>query len=190
MSIIVSDEPMLHDQRLTRDVLESMPDDGLRYELVDGALIVNAAPGVRHQDAVLAMGMLLKAACPGHLKVLIAPFSVGLSVDTDLQPDVLVARRDRLTEKDLPGVPELVIEVLSDSTRQVDLHVKRERFERAGCPSYWLVDPSARPEEARLTAWQLGADKRYEQVADVTGEQEFHAALPYPVTAVPAELVW
>ncbi len=68
--------------------------------------------------------------------------------------------------------------------------LKRERFERAGCPSYWLLDPAVDFDDARLAAWQLNADKRYEQVAHVTGEQEFHATLPYQVTVVPAELVW
>jgi hypothetical protein len=51
------------------------------------------------------------------------------------------------------------------------------------------VDPAARPEEARLVAWQLSAKERYEQIADVTGEEEFHATLPCPVTVVPAALV-
>jgi Uma2 family endonuclease len=190
MSTIVSDEPILYDQRFVREDLASMPDDGRRYELIDGMLIVNAAPVVPHQDAVLAMGMLLKAACPPALKVLVAPFSVGLSIETDIQPDVLVARRDRLTPKDLPGVPELVVEVVSYSTRLLDLHLKRERFERAGCPSYWVVHPSARPEDVRLTAWQLDAGKRYERIADVSGGQEFRAAQPCPVTVVPATLAW
>jgi hypothetical protein len=164
-----------------------VPDDGLRHELVNGALIVNAAAGVRDQDALLGMGTLRTAVCPPHLKVLIAPFSVGLSADTDIQPDVVVARPDRLTERGLPGPPELVDEVKSCSTR---LHVKRQRFEEAGRPSFGVVDPSARPEEAGLAAWQLDAVKRYEQVAGVTGEQEFQAMLPFPVTVSPAALVW
>jgi hypothetical protein len=71
----------------------------------------------------------------------------------------------------------------------IDLHVKRERFDRAGCPSFWVVDPAARPEEARLVAWQLSVKKQYEQIADVTGEEELHATLPCPVTVVPAALV-
>jgi Uma2 family endonuclease len=93
---------------------------------------------------------------------------------------------------DLESMPDdgrLAVEVLSPSTRQIDVHVKRERFERAGCPSFWVVDPMAPPEDARLVAWQLGGDKRYEQIADIAGEQEFRAMLPYPVTVVPAALV-
>jgi hypothetical protein len=52
-----------------------------------------------------------------------------------------------------------------------------------------MVDPAARPEEARLVAWQLSVKKQYERIADVTGEEELHATLPCPVTVVPAALV-
>ena len=172
-----------------QDDLEAMPDDGRRYEIVDGTLIVSAAPGRLHQRAVGRIFRLLDDACLPELEVFVAPFSVVLSVNTVIQPDVLVASRSRLTEKNLTGVPELAVEVLSPSTRLIDMHVKLERLDRAGCPSFWVVDPCARPEEARLTVWQLSTAKRYEAVADVTGEQEFRATLPYPVTVVPAALV-
>jgi Uma2 family endonuclease len=79
--------------------------------------------------------------------------------------------------------------VLAPSTRLVDLHVKRERFAQSGCPSYWVVDPCPRPDEASLVAWRLTEGNRYEQIAVVTGDEEFHATLPYPVTVVPAALV-
>jgi Uma2 family endonuclease len=83
----------------------------------------------------------------------------------------------------------LAVEVLSPGPRLIDMHVKLERLERAECPSFWLVDPCARPGEAGLVVWQLNEHKRFEQVAVVTGDEEFHATLPYPVTVVPAALV-
>jgi hypothetical protein len=55
--------------------------------------------------------------------------------------------------------------------------------------SFWVVDPVARPEEARLIAWELGPDGKYVQVADVAGEKRFDAVLPYPVCVIPADLV-
>jgi len=173
----------------TRADLEDVPDDGRRYELIDGVLIVSAAPGRVHQRAVGRLYRLLDDACPAEFEVLIAPFAVGLGDDTELQPDVLVARRDQLTDRDLPGPPALAVEVLSPSTRLIDLNSKRERFQRAGTPSFWVVDPIARPAQVRLIAWELGPDKRYQQVADVTGEKEFAATLPYPVSVNPADLV-
>jgi Uma2 family endonuclease len=133
--------------------------------------------------------LILDAACPPEFEVMVAPFSVGLADDTEMQPDVLVAAYDLLTERDLPGPPALAVEVLSPSTRMTDLNNKRMRFQRAGTPSFWVVDPVARPDEAQLIAWELGPDGVYRQVADVMGEKEFVATLPYPVSVIPAALV-
>lgn len=109
------------------------------------------ALSLQHQDVVLNLAGVLKAACPRELKVVIAPFDVVLADDTVLQPDVLVARRDDLTPSDLPAAPLLVIEVLTPSTRLIDLNLKRARYGAAGCPSYWVIDPEA----LTLTAWEL-----------------------------------
>ncbi|MPZ60357.1 MAG: hypothetical protein GEU93_03480 [Propionibacteriales bacterium] len=73
---------------LTRADLDAMPDDGHRYELIDGALIVTPAPAHRHQRGVLELAVLLRAACPAEMEVLIAPFDVALADDTVMQPDV------------------------------------------------------------------------------------------------------
>lgn len=87
---------------LTRVDLEAMPDDGHRYELIDGALIVTPAPSPLHQRAVLELAYRLRQLCPPDLEVLISPLDVALAKDTVMQPDVLVARRRDLTERDLP----------------------------------------------------------------------------------------
>jgi len=62
--------------------------------------------------------------------------------------------------------------------------VKRSRFEAAGCPSYWAVDP----DEPSVTAWQL-QDQAYVEVAHAVGQEQVALEAPYPVTIVPAELV-
>jgi Uma2 family endonuclease len=189
MVAAMSTTPSGYGRPFTRADLARMPDDGRRYEIIDGVLIVSAAPGRVHQRAAFELAVVLRAACPREYEVMIAPFAVGLAVDTEIQPDVLVALRDKLTDKDLPAPPELAVEVLSPSTRMIDLNSKRERFERAGTPSFWVVDPLARPAQTRLIAWELGDDGRYRQVADVTGYEEFHTKSPYSVTVVPAALV-
>jgi Uma2 family endonuclease len=172
----------------TRADLEGMPDDGRRYEIIDGVLIVSAAPGRLHQRAVGRMYRLLGDASPLEFEVLTAPFAVGLADDTELEPDVVVARVADLTDKDLPAAPMLAVEVLSNSTRLIDLNVKKERLRRAGTPAYWVVDPVARPAEARLIAWELVKDE-YRQVADVRGDEVYEATVPFPVRVVPDELV-
>jgi Uma2 family endonuclease len=169
---------------LTRADVETMPDDGHRYELVDGTLVVTPAPSRQHQRAVRNLVVVLTQACPGAFEVLPAPFDVALSDDTVLQPDVLVARRTDFTDRGLPTAPLVAIEVLSASTRRIDLMLKRSRYEAAGCPSYWVIDP----DEPSLTAWQLRGGE-YVEVAHVVGDQEFEAVTPYPVTIIPARLV-
>jgi Uma2 family endonuclease len=126
---------------LTREDLEHLPDDGHRYELIDGSLIVSPAPRVAHQVILGNLHVLLRLACPPELQVVLAPFAVGLADDTEVQPDLLVAPRSQFTERDLPGPPLLAVEILSPSTRRVDLLLKRDRCQAAGIASYWLVDP-------------------------------------------------
>lgn len=169
---------------LTRADLDATPDDGHRYELVDGTLVVTPAPSRRHQRGVGSLFALLRSRCPTDLEVLVAPFDVVLDDATVLQPDVLVFRRSEGTERGLPTAPLLAVEVLSPSTRHIDLVLKRSRYEAAGCPSYWVVDPDV----PSLTAWELrhGA---YAEVGQVRGEEFLRLALPYPVEVVPARLV-
>jgi putative restriction endonuclease len=70
----------------TVDDLEAMPDDGRRYELIDGMLIVSPAPVLRHQKIVTKLAALLDARCPANLHTLAAPFAVQPSKTTELQP--------------------------------------------------------------------------------------------------------
>ncbi|WP_246142478.1 Uma2 family endonuclease [Nocardioides rubriscoriae] len=169
---------------LTVADLDGFPDDGWRYELLDGTLLVSAAPSVAHQRASLRLTLVLAAACPPHLELLAAPLDVVLDDRTQLQPDLVVAPRAQFTAANLPGAPLLAVEILSPSTRLIDLNLKRARFEQAGAASYWVVDPV----ERRLTAWEL-VDGDYVQVADVSGSESWTASAPYDVTIVPAALV-
>lgn len=169
---------------LTRADLQSTPDDGCRYEIVDGELFVTPAPGYRHQRVVLLVWRLLEDACPRHLVALAAPFAVGLAEDTEVQPDVLVAPRDAFTDQDLPGAPLLAVEVLSPSTRRTDLTLKRDRYERAGIASYWVIDPAG----PTLIAHQL-VDGAYAVVAEVGDDETWEAEAPFPVTIRPGNLL-
>lgn len=169
---------------LTREDLEALPDDGHRYELIDGALIVTPAPSTRHQRVVGNLYLALRAGCPDDLEVFFAPFEVALGPDTVVQPDLLVTRRDQLTARGLPVAPLLAVEVLSPSTRHIDLSLKRARYEAAACASYWVIDPDA----PSLTAWDL-RDGGYLEAAFVQAEETFSLSTPYPVSIVPALLI-
>jgi Uma2 family endonuclease len=169
---------------LTRADLDAMPDDGHRYELIDGSLIVTPTPGHLHQRAVLELAIRLRSGCPADVEVLIAPFDVALAEDTIMQPDVLVARRRDITRRDLPVAPVLAVEVLSPSTRRIDMALKRSRLEAAGCAHYWVVDPL----EPAIMAWRLEGGA-YVQGGRATGDECFAVRHPYPLELTPAELV-
>jgi Uma2 family endonuclease len=176
--------PWRHGAPLTRDDLDRMPDDGHRYELIDGVLVVSPAPKPLHQRVVGNLFYDLRLACPPDLEVLFAPLDVVLSADTVMQADLLVARREDFTESELPVAPLLAVEVLSRNTRRIDLMLKFSRFEAAGCVSYWVVDPDT----PSLIAWEL-RDGAYTQVAKVVGDQQARLTRPYDVTVVPANLI-
>lgn len=168
---------------LTRVDLEATPDDGHRYELIDGTLIVTPSPGVQHQRIVGNLYQALRQACPEDLEVMLAPLDVTVSESTVLQPDLLVARRDALTGHRMTGVPVLAVEVLSPSTRLVDLNLKRAAHELAGTGAYWVVDPDG----PVLVTWQL-RDGAYAEADRAAGEETFIAREPFFIEIVAADL--
>ncbi|MGH4023689.1 MAG: Uma2 family endonuclease [Pseudonocardiaceae bacterium] len=170
----------------TVDDLETMPDDGHRYELIDGVLIVTPAPGWNHQECSGELFVQLRNACPAGFRVLAAPFGVRTSIRNELQPDILVARYADLTPKNLPVAPVLAVEVLSASTALNDLNNKKAAYERMGAASYWVVDPD---DPGALTVFELGPDGRYREVAAVCGEEKFTTERPFPITVIPARLL-
>lgn len=133
----------------TYDDYAVIPDDGTRYEILDGVLYVTPAPNMGHQNAVLWFGMYLKShiQLAGRGIVLIAPFDVDLGAGrTVVQPDVLVVleeHRSVLTAARAIGAPDLVIEVSSPSTASHDRRRKMDAYAGAGVPEYWIADPNA-----------------------------------------------
>ena len=102
-----------------------------------------------------------------------------------MQPDVLVARDEDLTEKNLPVAPVLAVEVLSPSTASNDFISKKAAYERMGVASYWIIDP----EQPRLMVFELDGQGDYRLVGDVKDGEVFEAERPFPVRVVPAKLL-
>jgi len=169
---------------LTRDDLDAMPDDGHRYELIDGILIVSPAPRRVHQRASVRLLIAIQAALPHELELLHAPFDVALADDTVMQPDLVVAPVADFTDRDLPVAPLLAVEVLSPSSRGIDLLLKKDRLRRSGCAHYWVVDPDA----PSITAWSLVAGQ-YVRTAHAKGTEDFSVDQPFALRVVPADLV-
>jgi Uma2 family endonuclease len=143
---------------LTWSELQTWPEDGNRYELIDGELHVNAAPSFRHQRVVglLSFELGLWARAHGG-QVLTGSFDVYVHEREYVEPDVLFVRAERVAlfeERRLPVPPDLVVEVASPSTRHVDARAKWDLYERFGVPEYWLVDLA----RERVAVHRLGAD--------------------------------
>ena len=135
----------------TTDLLAALPEDGQRYELVDGALLVSPSPTARHQWIVLALAcelrMWLQEQPVGT--VYVAPATVPVDRTTEVQPDVFVVPRRGPPAgpwQDL-GRPLLVLEVVSPSTARQDRETKRRLYQELGIPEYWVVDPDIRTVE-------------------------------------------
>lgn len=127
--------------------LAQLPDDGKRYEILEGELTVSPSPMRKHQRVIWNLAIFLhQAEVAGYGKGYVAPFDVVFSPHNVTQPDVLFIRQDRLgivTERNVQGAPDLIVEVLSASTRDRDLGVKLRLYARYQVSSYWVVDPEA-----------------------------------------------
>ena len=168
---------------LTYDDLAAIPDDGHRYELIDGTLVVTPAPVLRHQTVAGELYLLLRTGAPEGMRVFFAPVDLELAQDTVLQPDLLVVREADIGERNIQVAPRLAVEVLSPSTRLVDLNLKKARYEQAGCPAYWVVDPH----DLTFTAWEL-VDGAYTEVARVGPGEEVSLQQPFPLSVRPGSL--
>ena len=162
--------------------LDRMPDDGHRYELLDGALLVSPRPTTIHQAVAGRLYGVLNAVCPEDLLVVPEP-AVQVDAQTEFDPDLVVVPLDEVGDAKFTAPPLLVVEIRSPSSALFDLNRKKMAYENFGVPSYWIVDPDpARPE---LTVFEL-RDGHYAVVA--TSTQPITVARPFEVTIAPAKL--
>lgn len=123
------------------------PDDGKRYEIIEGELFMVPSPMTKHQlvsqaiEAKLERFFLKKHPMAVYLH---APVDVILSDTNVVQPDICVIlneHRSIITEKNIAGAPDFLIEILSPSNRAMDVRKKRALYEKYGVKEYWIVDP-------------------------------------------------
>ena len=177
--------PLHEIHKLSYEDYALIPEDGRRHEILDGDHIVSPSPRTRHQRLVfrLALNLANHVQARSLGEVFVAPFDVLLSDHDIVQPDVVFVSDARLPivdELNCKGAPDLVIEVLSPSTRRRDLIEKRQLYARSGVAEFWAVDPDVdtvqvfRPREGR-----------YERVAELTAEDGDTLASPlFPGLAV------
>jgi Uma2 family endonuclease len=173
---------------LSYEHLRQLPEDGNRYEILEGRLAATPAPSTRHQRIVTRLcGMLLRAEQAGYGTVFVAPTDVVLHpVEAAVEPDVLFVSAQRteiITEMKIEGAPDLIIEVLSDSTRERDLGVKLRQYARHGVRWYWVVDPDK--QHVRIFTWRDGA---YEEHASLGPADRLESPLFPTITSPVREL--
>jgi Uma2 family endonuclease len=135
------------------------PDDGKRYEVIDGDLYVTPSPAWGHQLVVTNLLVVLANHIKRHGlgKIVPAPTGVVLDEETAVEPDIVFISREReqiISARGVEGPPDLVVEVLSPSTQSTDRTVKMHRYAAAGIPHYWLASTSA----PAIEVYRLGED--------------------------------
>ena len=132
--------------KLTYEDFCGFPADGKRHELVDGEHFMSPAPNLKHQVVIGSLFVALTSYLRGNSvgRAFVAPVDVVLSDFDVVEPDLVFVLRERfaiLTEANVQGAPDLVVEVLSESTRRHDLVTKRRLYGRFGVREYWVIDP-------------------------------------------------
>ncbi|MFC9695058.1 Uma2 family endonuclease [Kribbella sp. NPDC056951] len=161
--------------------LDTTPDNGKRHEIIDGVLFVTPAPSVNHQRALRNLMLTLTKACPPGPEVLPGPYDYSPTAVRSLQPDLFVLSPDD-TNQAYTQDPLLVVEIISPHTGLIDRHLKRQVYQEAGLPSYWIFEP----EDRVLTVLELQNGLYTERT--FRDDEVFDATRPFPVQIVPAEL--
>ena len=179
----------LHRVVLTYEDYLAMPDDGRRYEILDGEVAVTATPALPHQMIVGNLYWVLR----GHIQsrglghLYLSPLTVILANTTVVEPDLVYvdsARGALVTDRGIRGAPTLAIEVLSPSTAANDRGPKFQLYARYGIPYYWTADTDARV----LDAYELDAGA-YRPVGRVQGNARI-AVAPFPDLVLGLDELW
>ena len=172
------------DIRLTYGDYCHLPEDGKRYEIIDGELFVTPSPFRPHQRAVTRLTSYLSIFVQEKElgEVFVAPFDVVFSRFDVVEPDLLYISKERasvLTEKNVQGAPDLVVEVLSSSTADRDRTIKLKLYARYGVKEYWVIDPN------RPAARVYRRKKKRLELVDRLGPSDYLASPLFPGFSLP-----
>ncbi len=156
----------------------NLPDDGNRYEIIEGVLYVSNAPNSDHQFTVAETSRQIGNFVLEHNlgRVLVAPFEVHLSETTKpVQPDILFVRVEHWPTERIAffaGASDLMIEVISPSSVRTDRVVKFTAYERAGVAEYWLANPHIRAVEVYTIS-----NGEYALLGEFTGDEQIKSSV-------------
>ncbi len=129
----------------TYEMYSALPEDGHRYEIIQGVLMMSPAPEIAHQAVIMRLSRYLDEQIFSTERgwVFLAPTDVVLSSQKVVQPDILVLlhkHQDRLKKRYIEGAPDLIVEVISPGSAIYDRLVKHSLYVESGVPEYWLVN--------------------------------------------------
>jgi Uma2 family endonuclease len=166
-----------------------LPEDGNRYEILDGELVMTPPPAIRHQVVLSNLNDCLRT----HVRanglgiVLFAPVAVRLSETTIAEPDLIFVAADRtggISKLSIDIAPDLLVEILSPSTAKRDRTIKAQLYAKLGVDHYWIIDPQAK----RLEAFEREGDV-YREAVSIEGEAAFEPTL-FPGLRLELATLW
>lgn len=167
-----------HKVKFTYEDYLLFPNDGRRHELIDGEHYMTPAPSTKHQRVsrrlLTSIEVFLKETGLGE--VFDAPYDVVLSDLDVVEPDIVLVLSHRssiITENCIKGVPDLVVEIISEKTRKTDEMIKRKLYERYGVQEYWIVDP----EVETIKIYRL-TEEGYVRAAELSSEAQDSLTTP------------
>jgi Uma2 family endonuclease len=169
--------------------IDDLPDDGYRYEIVDGSLLVPPPPAMPHVRVTTRLRRLLEAAAPESLHVV---EGAGISLTSNRQnyrvPDIMLLPAATFeSDKPLlfPADVVLAVEVTSPDSGGVDQVMKRYQYGKVGIPHYWIVDQKRRT----LTVLRHDGGEGYDEVAVVRPGETWQTEEPFPLKLDPADFL-
>jgi len=171
--------------QITWTDVQQMPDDGNRYEAMEGDLYMTPAPKLHHQTICLRLVLALVALLekPGRGRLWFAPVGVEFPATGEgVQPDIVFVSNERrgiVATAGLIGPPDLVVEILSPATAARDRGIKLRLYERQGVGEYWIVDA----DEACVDVWRFGDEpghERFTETVPVRFGDEFVGEIDLP----------
>ncbi|MYH09357.1 MAG: Uma2 family endonuclease [Gemmatimonadales bacterium] len=162
------DVPTMPLPSITWQDVQQMPDDGNRYEAIEGKVYMTPAPSIRHHRLTRALYEALEPLLhkPEYGELFWAPVGVEFPATGEgVQPDLMFVSNERsgiIAETGIVGAPDVVVEILSPSTASRDRGIKLRLYERQGVPEYWFVDP----DENAVDVWRFGEEPAHERFTE------------------------
>lgn len=176
---------------LTYDDYLHLPNDGRRYEILEGEIFVSPSPVTKHRRISRNLLALLHQHVRQHKlgEVLSAPTDVILSRTNVVQPDLLFISKSRakiLMEKNIQGAPDLMVEILSETSEEQDRTAKKQIYARHGVKEYWLIDP----DRETLEVHKLEKTERvFRHTATYQRDESFQSAF-FPSLKIKLSELW